>query len=244
MSREALRRAEAQLSGEAAGVRDEIGFLLIHQRYADRFFPGTSVLHTRLRYILFVPWMYEGIGQGLAPKSINRAVEHAETQLAGRLSGVGIIGGQKFPDATSQPPSIVYWTALGAWGLLRPSVDGRLPSRARVHAALQKKRRTSMDDDGESSSKAISRVARVGFCRRHEKSGSGRRCTPDLNWVEGGMNVRNVDFVPPCCRVRINSIRSPSSDFLWQKSSAPCQYGAGKAAAAFRSASVFTRQTA
>jgi Family of unknown function (DUF6361) len=57
LSRDALKRAEAQLSGDAAGVRDEVGFLLIHQRYADRFFPGTSVLHTRLRYVLFIPWI-------------------------------------------------------------------------------------------------------------------------------------------------------------------------------------------
>jgi len=39
LSRDALRQAEAQLVGEAAGVRDEIGFLIIHQRYADQFFP-------------------------------------------------------------------------------------------------------------------------------------------------------------------------------------------------------------
>ena len=58
LSRDALRRAERQLSGTGEGVRDEIGFLIVHQRYADYFFPRTSVLHTRLRYALFVPWIY------------------------------------------------------------------------------------------------------------------------------------------------------------------------------------------
>lgn len=57
-SREALRRAETRLREEQEGVLDEIGFLLLHQAYADRFFPGTSVLQTRLRYIFFVPWLY------------------------------------------------------------------------------------------------------------------------------------------------------------------------------------------
>jgi hypothetical protein len=47
LSREALARAKAQMDNESMGVRDEIGFLTIHQRYADRFFPGTSVLHIR-----------------------------------------------------------------------------------------------------------------------------------------------------------------------------------------------------
>ena len=42
ISREALARAKAQMDEESMGVRDEIGFLTIHQRYADRFFPGTS----------------------------------------------------------------------------------------------------------------------------------------------------------------------------------------------------------
>lgn len=152
LSRDALRRAEAQLAGEGAGVRDEIGFLLIHQRYADRFFPGTSVLHTRLRYVLFVPWMYEDLRRGPTIRSVARAVEQAEVDIAGRLkglgSGAGVIGGQKHPEPTSQPPSVVYWTALGAWGLLRPRANGRPPSRARVHAALQAEKRGMTDDDG------------------------------------------------------------------------------------------------
>jgi hypothetical protein len=39
-------QAEQMMFGGAAGVRDEVGFLIVHQRYADHFFPGTSVLHT------------------------------------------------------------------------------------------------------------------------------------------------------------------------------------------------------
>ena len=57
LSREEMRQAERLASGEQ-DTRDEIGFLLIHQGFADRFFPGTSVLHTRVRYALFVPWLY------------------------------------------------------------------------------------------------------------------------------------------------------------------------------------------
>ena len=57
LSPEAIRKAEARLREDAQGVRDEIGFLFLHQAYADRFFPGTSVQQTRLRYALFVPWI-------------------------------------------------------------------------------------------------------------------------------------------------------------------------------------------
>lgn len=150
LSRDALRRAEASLDGGTAGVRDEIGFLLIHQRYADRFFPGTSVLQTRLRYALFVPWMYESLRHGPKVRSIVEAVEQAETRLAGRLLhvGDGVIGGRSYPNPTSQPASMVYWTALGAWGILRRQSNGRFYSRARIHAGLQSKGRVNVDDDG------------------------------------------------------------------------------------------------
>src|SRR5436309_10466205 len=59
LSREEMRQVERSLANNEQDTRDEIGFLLIHQGFADRFFPGTSVLHTRIRYALFVPWVYQ-----------------------------------------------------------------------------------------------------------------------------------------------------------------------------------------
>ena len=64
-SRADLRRIDKQLKADAQEVRDELGFLLLHQAFADRFFPGTSVLiQTRLRYVLFVPWVYWKVRAG------------------------------------------------------------------------------------------------------------------------------------------------------------------------------------
>ena len=59
LSRAEMRQVERSLANSDQDTRDEIGFLLIHQGFADRFFPGTSVLHTRVRYALFVPWLYQ-----------------------------------------------------------------------------------------------------------------------------------------------------------------------------------------
>jgi hypothetical protein len=149
LSREALRKAQAQLAGQTQGVRDEIGFLEIHQRYADRFFPGTSVLHTRLRYALFVPWMYEALALRRNAGSIERLVEREELRLVERLRGAGegIIGGTKWPASAQQPPSIVYWGALSAWGITRSRADGRPYSRREAHARLKAPSRRT-DDDG------------------------------------------------------------------------------------------------
>jgi len=52
-SREAVARAEEALSSDEKGVRDEVGFLAVHQGFADRFFPGTSVLHNRTGHAWF-----------------------------------------------------------------------------------------------------------------------------------------------------------------------------------------------
>ena len=39
--------------------RDELGLGGIRDSFADQLFPGTSTIQTRLRYMLFVPWIYK-----------------------------------------------------------------------------------------------------------------------------------------------------------------------------------------
>lgn len=140
LSRSALDRAEAQLTEDATGVRDEVGVLALHFGYANRFFPGTSVQQTRLRYALFVPWqlvtlMQDGrIGAGQA----QAALKMAEMDLAGRLpdiQGEGTIGRNtvKHGKPVSIPPSESYWIALDRWGVLR-TVAGVVPSRRDVYS--------------------------------------------------------------------------------------------------------------
>ncbi|RWH65774.1 DUF6361 family protein [Mesorhizobium sp.] len=150
LSRLALARAKAQMDEESTGVRDEIGFLTIHQRYADRFFPGTSVLHTRARYAIFVPWLFEDLAGLMGPAAV-RALRERERELAGRLKNAGesqVIGGRVFPKASSQPPSTVYWNALAVWGILRSRADGRIISRSQAHRQL-KGTGAAIDDDGQ-----------------------------------------------------------------------------------------------
>jgi hypothetical protein len=78
-------------------------------------------------------------------------LQRQEIRLAGRLkrsNSLGVIGGLNYPNPTTQPPSVSYWAALGAWGILRKE-DGRMPSRALLHAILQRKHRKGHDDDGQ-----------------------------------------------------------------------------------------------
>ncbi len=152
LSRDALRRAETQLRDDVQGVRDEIGFLSLHQAYADRFFPGTSVLHTRLRYALFVPWIYTSLIEKGVRERFAEAVEEAEINLVGQLrlsDETGIIGKENFPKSTTQPPCLVYWSSLGSWGILRPLQDGTYPARSVIHRKIGKLSRAGKfhDDD-------------------------------------------------------------------------------------------------
>lgn len=153
LSREALRKAETLLPDAEKGVRDEIGFLSLHQGYADRFFPGTSVLQTRLRYAFFVPWIYEDLVTRTIGKSIEITLRHEEVLLAGRLKATGqngVIGGRTYPNPSVQPPSMIYWTALKTWGILKPWGGAIYPSRAMLHRALSRNRHQNdllRDDD-------------------------------------------------------------------------------------------------
>ena len=159
LSRKALGQAEQMMFGGAAGVRDEVGFLIVHQRYADHFFPGTSVLHTRLRYALLIPWLYQSLRtKRPVPKDFGQAFSDLEHELTGRLKYIdgvggekdGVIGGEVFPRVISQPPAYVYWTALAKWGLIGARPDGRpwsRPDMAKLLAASGK--RALHDDDGK-----------------------------------------------------------------------------------------------
>src|ERR1700683_5335281 len=128
LSRVEMRQAE-RLAGGEQDTRDEIGFLLIHQGFADRFFPGTSVLHTRVRYALFVPWLFlHAAANRQRGRDLDSTIREDLIRLAIRLKKgekYDVIGGDKLGQLTSHPPDRVYWTALRQWGLVLPPVGPR-----------------------------------------------------------------------------------------------------------------------
>lgn len=151
LSREDVRQAEIVLANEEQETRDEVGFLLLQQGFADRFFPGTSVQHTRLRYAFFICWIYhQAVLEHRRGRSANDMVRFLFIDLAIRLKRLGnetrgVIGGRVLGRLTSQPPDYAYWTALRTWRLLREEV-----SRTEALRRLQSGARESRlrDDDG------------------------------------------------------------------------------------------------
>ena len=52
-----------------SGTRDEFGIGPIRDSFADLLFPGTSTIQTRLRYMLFVPWIHKSLEEKNVPSS-------------------------------------------------------------------------------------------------------------------------------------------------------------------------------
>ena len=56
------------------GTLDEMGLGSLRDTVSDALFPGTSYIQTRLRYVLFVPWIYQRLEtSGSVPPTWNRS---------------------------------------------------------------------------------------------------------------------------------------------------------------------------
>ncbi|HEY3529665.1 MAG TPA: DUF6361 family protein [Nocardioides sp.] len=109
--------------------RDELGIGQIRDAFSDLLFPGTSVIQTRARYFLFVPWCYS---HGKAAQVRGRAVvvrgEQQERELIKTLldsnleDAVGLIGRRKGPSIKNLP-STIYWSGLRRYDILTHDND-------------------------------------------------------------------------------------------------------------------------
>src|SRR6185503_7353371 len=83
----ALQRLRRELEQKGQGVVDEMGVLSIHSGYADYFFPGTSVLQTRPRYIFFACWnlLWLAEQRGTTATNLLRRKDEAELWVTSRL---------------------------------------------------------------------------------------------------------------------------------------------------------------
>lgn len=143
MSDAALQRLRRELEEKGQGVVDEMGVLAIHSGYADYFFPGTSVLQTRPRYLFFSCWnlLWLAAQRGVTAQNLLKRKDEAELWVTGRLVATrrrvsaagelapnmdGIIGRLVFDENPPRPPAqrvdFVYWTALRRWGFYRSRV--------------------------------------------------------------------------------------------------------------------------
>lgn len=99
--------------------RDELGISAIRDSFADQLFPGTSTIQTRLRYMLFIPWMYQKLeGKRTPAESFARIADQQERSLFKPLLAsrdpAGAFGKHSGQNLKRLPGSI-YWSGLGRW---------------------------------------------------------------------------------------------------------------------------------
>lgn len=110
-------------------TRDELGIGTIRDSFSDYFFPGTSTIQTKIRYMLFIPWIYIHLEKTKVP-SANIAARARSEEI--RLIFSLLHGGEKegvigsdVKKNLKRLPSSIYWSGLGSWGirLFRGSQD-------------------------------------------------------------------------------------------------------------------------
>jgi hypothetical protein len=105
--------------------RDELGLGAIRDSFADALFPGTSTIQTRLRYMLFVPWVYTELERKRAlPPAFAAKARQMEMVLVDPLlanSDHAGVFGRVAGKSLKRLPSSVYWNGLGTWGIRRLS---------------------------------------------------------------------------------------------------------------------------
>src|SRR4051794_22716051 len=73
--------------------RDELGIGTVRDALSDLLFPGTSTLHTRARYHLFIPWAYQSAVAHGGHSSLGARVKANEAQLIAALRDAGDLQG-------------------------------------------------------------------------------------------------------------------------------------------------------
>jgi hypothetical protein len=101
--------------------RDELGLGQVRDALSDGLFPGTSVLLTRARYLLFVPWCFQ-LAEG-RPDAAGLAEKHERLLISTlRKSGnddlSGLLGA-RVGQALQTLPSTIYWGTLRRYGIVR-----------------------------------------------------------------------------------------------------------------------------
>lgn len=107
------------------GTVDEMGLGNIRDALSDALFPGTSSIQTRLRYMLFVPWIYRRLDRRLEASDlwdgdVANDARKAEVKLIGSLQDgddTGGIIGARSGASLQRLPSSVYWSGLVRWGI-------------------------------------------------------------------------------------------------------------------------------
>ena len=142
---------------EEPSTLDVLGLGSIRDAFSDMLTPGTSTVQTRLRYFIFLPWIFKRLeDQHVSAADFARRLRDAEAQLIDCLRhlgrGQGVIGRVAGRDLRRMP-SDIYWGSMEAWGIRRRDLSlAEYAQRAAAIGRLKPER----DDDGSATKAGVS----------------------------------------------------------------------------------------
>lgn len=106
-----------------SGTIDEMGLGSLRDAFSNALFPGTSTIQTRLRYFLFIPWIYQYLERrNVSAGAIEERSRKEEICLIPLLlqnnDTEGTIGSRS-RDSLARLPSSIYWSGLVHWGIFQ-----------------------------------------------------------------------------------------------------------------------------
>src|SRR6056297_56745 len=102
------------------GTVDELGLGSLRDMLSNTLFPGLSVLHTRLRYVLFIPWIYQQIEllkPGEDPVKAGRDSEMRLIEALAKSEDTSGIIGIMAKQSLSRLASSTYWALIAHLGI-------------------------------------------------------------------------------------------------------------------------------
>ena len=132
------------------GTIDELGIGSIRDTLANAMFPGTSTLHTRLRYVLFLPWLMKAASRKHTPAEMSAEFRQLQYRLIDSLLSGGEsegVMGNVARGSLKRLPSDVYWSALGSWGLVDAASPDAYYRRLHDFTALRDRTANAGDVD-------------------------------------------------------------------------------------------------
>ena len=141
---------------------DVLGLGAVRDAFSEMLSPGTSTIQTRLRYFIFLPWIFARLEAERVPQAeFARRLRQDEARLIDCLRPLGrnqgVIGYTAGRDL-KRMPSEIYWGGLGTWGIRRLDLSiAEYAQRASAPGRLRPER----DDDGNPTKPAASMWAAV-----------------------------------------------------------------------------------
>lgn len=107
---------------------DDLGIGTVRDAISNALFPGTSVIQTRARYFLFIPWIFRRAERRHPHQLVAKATDMERTLIGALKEGGdhgGLIGVDRGRDVRTLP-SAIFWGGLIRYGIfLAPSLSIR-----------------------------------------------------------------------------------------------------------------------